>query len=308
MSADPGQIEVDPRNTASKSAPIITLDPEQARVHARQIVANSGSSFAAGMKVLPKARREGMYAVYAFCREVDDIADEGGSAQEKIAGLRAWREELDRLYAGNPTFPTAFALQGPIKEFGLPKEEFLLVIDGMEMDARGPIIGPPFEELMAYCRRVAGAVGLLSIRVFGATPDEKATDFALALADALQLTNILRDVGEDAAMGRVYLPSELLDKHGVSTREPTEVLVHPALGAVCEELGALAHEKFGIARTAIAGADLSVMRPALLMMGVYERTLQRLEERGWADAAKPIRLSKLEKATTALRWALWPPV
>lgn len=249
-----------------------------------------------------------MYAVYAFCREVDDIADEGGSPEEKLAALDAWRDELDRLFSGNPTFATALALMDPIREFDLPKEEFLLVIEGMEMDARGPIVAPPMNVLMDYCRRVAGAVGLLSIRIFGAQPDARSTEFALALANALQLTNILRDVAEDAAMGRVYLPCDLLDKHGVLTRDPATLLQDPSLAAVCEDLAGIAREHFEHARTALDRANLSVMRPALLMMGIYERTLNRLDERGWAHVAVPIKLGKLEKLATVLRWAVWPPV
>ena len=284
------------------------LDRDEARKHARRIVAQSGTSFAAGMRVLPKSRRDGMYAVYAFCREVDDIADEGGTPEEKLAGLAAWREELDRLFSGVPTYPTGFALMDPIREFNLPKEEFLLVIEGMEMDAREPIVAPPMTVLLDYCRRVAGAVGLLSIRIFGAQPDHKSTEFALALADALQLTNILRDVTEDAAMGRIYLPRDLLDKHGVVARDAATLLEEPGLGAVCEDLAKTARKRFSRARAALDGADLSVMRPALLMMGIYERTLNRLEERGWEHACIPIKLGKFEKLYTVLRWAVWPPV
>jgi len=291
-----------------QAMPQAAFDRDEARAHARQVVSQSGSSFAAGMRVLPKSRREGMYAVYAFCREVDDIADEGGSREEKLAGLDAWREELDRLFSGAPTYPTGFALVDPIHEFDLPKQEFLLVIDGMEMDAKGPIIAPPMTVLLEYCRRVAGAVGLLSIRIFGAKPDPQSTEFALALADALQLTNILRDVAEDAAMGRVYLPRELLDKHGIITRDPVKVLNDPGLGAVCEDLARTARERFDRARAALDGADLKVMRPALLMMGIYEQTLGRLEERGWARATVPVKLSKFEKLSTVLRWTVWPPV
>ena len=284
------------------------LDRDEARKHTRRIVAQSGTSFAAGMRVLPKSRRDGMYAVYAFCREVDDIADEGGTPEEKMAGLAAWREELDRLFSGVPTYPTGFALMDTIREFNLPKEEFLLVIEGMEMDARGPIVAPPMTVLLDYCRRVAGAVGLLSIRIFGAQPDQKSTEFALALADALQLTNILRDVTEDAAMGRIYLPRDLLDKHGVITRDAAKLLEDPGLGTVCEDLAKTARKRFGHARAALDGADLSVMRPALLMMGIYEKTLNRLEERGWEHTCIPIKLGKFEKLYTVLRWAVWPPV
>lgn len=308
MSANLNHAETSEDGAALPSQRPTPMDQAEAREHARRIVARSGTSFLAGMRVLARNRREGMYAVYAFCREVDDIADEGGGADEKLAALDGWRQELERLYSGTPTYPTSLALADPIQEFNLPKEEFLLVIEGMEMDARGPIVAPPMDVLLAYCRRVAGAVGLLSIRIFGAPDDPKSTEFALSLADALQLTNILRDVAEDAAMGRVYLPHDLLEKHGVHTRDPLALLKDPGLGGVCEDLAKIAHERFERARASLTRTDLRVMRPALLMMGIYEQTLKRLEERGWAHAAVPIKLSKLEKLATALRWTLWPPV
>ena len=197
-----------------------TLTPEAAALHAREVVTKSGTSFGLGMKILPKARREAMFAIYAFCREIDDIADEGGTHAEKIAGLNGWRDEIERLYAGAPTYPTARALAGPIEQFDLPKEEFILLIEGMEMDANGPVVAPSWEELFAYCRRVAGAVGLLSMRAFGAPNNQTADRFALSLADALQTTNILRDVREDAEMGRLYLPRPLLEKYEIPTDDP----------------------------------------------------------------------------------------
>lgn len=260
------------------------------------------------MKILPRKRRDAMYAVYAFCREIDDIADEGGSQAEKLAALEAWREELERLFEGHPTLPTAIALQGPVREFILPKDEFLMLIEGMEVDARGPIQGPSMEELLAYCRKVAGAVGMLSIRIFGARVDEPATKFAVSLGDALQLTNILRDVAEDGEMGRLYLPRELLDLHGIDSYDPRAVLSDPNLGAVCSDVAGVARERFGEARLALELLDWRVMRPALLMMGVYEHTLDRLEGRGWDQVHVPMKIGKWEKAITALRWVLRPPL
>lgn len=284
------------------------MTPAQAKKHVRRVVARSGSSFSAGMKILPRRRRNAMYAVYAFCREIDDIADEGGTQAEKLAALGTWREELERLFAGEPTTPTGVALLDPIREFILPKDEFLMLIEGMEADARGPIQAPSMEELLDYCRKVAGAVGLLSIRIFGARVDEPAEKFATSLGDALQLTNILRDVAEDAEMDRLYLPRELLDLHGIGSYDPRAVLSDPNLGAVCSDVSGIARERFGEARMALELLDWRVMRPALLMMGVYEKTLDRLDERGWDQISVPLKLSKWEKVVTALRWAFRPPL
>lgn len=276
--------------------------------HARNIVQQSGTSFGSGMKILPKDRRNAMYAVYAYCREIDDIADEGGTKDEKLAALNDWREEIDNLYAGQPTRKTSLALLQPIKRYDLAKSEFLLLLEGMEMDAKGPIVRPSLDTLMAYCRRVAGAVGMLSMPIFGAPPGEASERFAISLANALQVTNILRDVQEDAVMGRIYLPAELLIAHGITTDNPLDVVAHPALGKVCAELSIVAKENFQSARDSLQKLDWRTVRPALLMMGVYQEYLQRLESRGWDKVMEPLKLSSFEKLAIAVRWAVAPPV
>lgn len=244
-----------------------------------------------------------MYAIYAFCREVDDVADEPGEPAEKLRQLGAWREEIERLYAGQPTRLTTKALLRPVRDYALPKDEFLAVIDGMEMDARAPIWAPSFEELMLYCRRVAGAVGMLSIHAFEETRPP-APDLAVSLGNALQLTNILRDVHEDAVNGRLYLPRELLDAHSVSATEPGALLVDPALASVCADLAEHAKRAFAETEAILPRLDSRKMRPAILMKAVYQRTLAGLEARGWERLAEPVKISKAEKLWIALRHSL----
>ena len=140
----------------------------EAQNHAREVVQASGSSFLAAMKMLPEERRTAMYAIYAFCRDVDDIADDPAPVSEKIGRLKTWRQEVERVYGGEPQFLTARALVRPAREFGLEKEDFLAIIDGMEMDAFEDIRAPSLAQLDTYCDRVASAVGRLSIRAFGA--------------------------------------------------------------------------------------------------------------------------------------------
>ena len=287
------------------SAASEALSPDAARAHAEETVKRSRTSFGAGMRILPKARRDGMYAVYAFCREVDDIADEPAPLAEKRAGLAEWRREIERVYSGAPETPTGLALVEPVRRFNLPKEEFMLVIEGMEMDAEGPIVAPSMERLLAYTRRAAGAVGMLSMPIFGAPQNQIAKDFALSLGDALQITNILRDVEEDAGEGRVYLPAELLEKHGCP-KSPGVVTNSDGLPAVREDLADLAREKFAATRRALRQLDWKILRPALLMMGVYETYLDRMTARGWANGQPRVTISKLEKATIAARWYLFP--
>ncbi len=280
----------------------------RARQHAMDTVKRSKTSFASGMRILSKKRREGMYAVYAFCREVDDIADDDGiDVAARQRSLDEWRLEIDRLYQGTPETLTGQALLDPVKNFNLPKDEFILVIEGMEMDAHGPIIAPSMEQLLAYTRRAAGAVGQLSMPVFGAPQNATADKFSLALGDALQLTNILRDVGEDADLGRLYLPSELLEKYNVP-KIPGEVLGSPGLPKVAEELAESIGQKFSDAREALTLLDWQVLRPALLMMGVYEGYYKKLKARGWDKTGQPLSMSKWEKLAISTRYAIAPPL
>ncbi len=287
--------------TASSSAALA------AQEHVRTLTARSGTSFFWAMRLLPPPRRNAMYAVYAFCREVDDIADEGGAPVERRAGLDAWRAEIDRIYDGAPETVTGRALVEPTRTYDLLREDFLAVIDGMEMDAAmdakpGPA-PPSLAELLLYCDRVAGAVGKLSVRVFG-DASERARDLAEAEGRALQLTNILRDLAEDADRGRLYLPRELLARHGVPATDAGAALRHPGAGRVAEEVAALARENFERASRILAELDRRTMRPAAVMLAVYRRYLAALEERGWDRPAEPVRVSKASKLWIALRHGL----
>jgi squalene synthase HpnD len=271
--------------------------------HVRAVVAGSGTSFYWGMRLLPAVKREAMFAIYAFCREVDDVADSDVSPASKRAGLALWRAELEALYAGRPGRPTSLALAVPIERFDLPRAEFDAMIDGMEMDASEALRAPPMAMLERYCRCVAGAVGVLSVRVFGArAPDRDAG--AVALGDALQLTNILRDLAEDASFDRLYLPRELLGRHGIASDEPARVLRDPALPAVCRELAARAAERFDAADRWLAQEDRREVRPALIMRGVYRRTLERLIVQDWQQLEPPVRLGRAERLWVAIRHGL----
>lgn len=242
-----------------------------------RITGEAQSSFSFGMRLLSRPRREAMRAVYAFCRVVDDIADGGLPAAEKLALLGDWREEIDRLYKNHPQSAVGMALIDPVAHYALPREEFLLMIEGMEMDASGPIIAPSEAELGRYNRRVAGTVGMLSMRIFGAWRGVESEEFTLSLADALQVTNILRDVEEDAAIGRIYLPREALERAGIEA-DPATLASDPNLPAVRAELGRRARASFQRARRAIRHHSRLRLAPALAMLGVYEGYLSRMED------------------------------
>ena len=262
-----------------------------------RITGAAKSSFSLGMKLLSRPRRAAMRAVYAFCRVVDDIADGDLPAERKRELLADWRAEIDRLYTGTPQSAIGQALLRPVADYDLPKAEFVGMIDGMQMDADGPVVAPSMEDLRLYTRRVAGTVGMLSMRIFGAWKGEVSQRFALALADALQLTNILRDVEEDAEIGRLYLPHEVLDAAQAS-QDPAAIAEDPSLVAARKEIGALARAEFRDARSLIPAHGRLSLAPALAMLGVYEGYLDRMEASGWAG--HPASMGKFEKLRRGL--------
>ena len=269
----------------------------------RQRVEAAGTSFYWAMRLLPRQRRDGMYAVYAFCREVDDIADDTAPPAQKAAALAAWHAEIEALYAGTPRHLVARALRDPVMRFRLRREDFHAVIHGMEMDAAEDIRAPDLATLDLYCARVAGAVGHLSVHVFG-DPRPAAHRVADALGRALQLTNILRDLDEDAQRGRLYLPREILDRHGIRDRDPARVLRHPALPAVCRDLAGIALGHFDAAEAAMAECSRRAMRPAATMGAFYRAMLDAMLRDGWRDPATRVSLSKGKKLWLVLRHAL----
>ncbi len=285
-------------------APALGMNPDEAAEgQVRSTVIAAGSSFLWAMRLMPRAKREAMFAVYAYCRTIDDIADGEAPAAEKIKKLGAWRGEIDRLFAGNPNHAITRALAGPVRTYGLAKEDFMALLDGMEMDAANRMVAPNMEELELYCARVAGAVGLLSVRIFG-LPDPEGRILALTLGQALQFTNLLRDLSEDAALGRLYLPRELLDAHGIAETTPDAVLKHPALPKVCDDIAAMARQSFDDAARALARSPRGTVRPARVMMKVYQRLLDRLVLRGWTRIEDRIRLSFFANLWIALRYGL----
>jgi phytoene synthase len=279
--------------------------PDAARLREaiRQKVEAAGTSFYWAMRLLPQQRRDGMYAIYAFCREVDDIADDFGPPEQKKVALAAWRDEIGALYAGRPTRLIARALEDPVARFRLRREDFGAVIDGMEMDAAEDIRAPDLAMLDLYCGRVASAVGHLSVHVFGDSGVE-AHAVADSLGRALQLTNILRDLDEDARRGRLYLPKEILDRHGIRGGDPLSVLRHPALPAACRDLAAIAEGHFADAARAMARCSRRAMRPAAVMAAFYRAMLEALLRSGWRDPSQRVGLSKAQKLWLVLRHGL----
>jgi squalene synthase HpnD len=251
----------------------------------------SGSSFYAGMRVLPKAERAAMFAIYGFCRAVDDIVDEPvGTLAERTAELDVWRRDVESLYAGAALGRMAFMAED-IRRFGLAKADFQAVIDGMQMDLDQDIRAPDIATLDLYCDRVASAVGRLSVKVFG-MPDGPGVELAHELGRALQLTNILRDLDEDAGIGRLYLPRELLDAAGVTGSDPAAVIADARVDQVCRAVAWLAHNHYRKADAVLARRPAGRLAAPRLMSAVYGAILTKMETVGWAPPRARAKLGK----------------
>jgi phytoene synthase len=248
---------------------------------ASDLPAPRGSSFYVAMRILPPARRQAMFDIYGFCRAVDDIADDCGRDRDaRRAELEAWRRDIDAMFAGAPAAHLR-GLARSVAAYDLQRRDFLAVIDGMEMDVVADIRAPDQATLDLYVDRVACAVGRLSTRIFGL---DGRTGDALAdhLGRALQLTNILRDLDEDQALGRLYLPREALMKAGILETDPAVALASPALAAAARPLIAEAHRRFDLAKRIMDGCPRGAVRAPRLMAAAYQAILARLERRGFA--------------------------
>lgn len=255
--------------------------------YVEEIVTRSGTSFGKGMRVLEPARRDAMFAVYAFCRQVDDIADGDTQDADPLAALQAWRRRIAAIYRGEERDdPLDRVLSAAIERFHLREEDFLAVIDGMAMDCGTPIVAPDEATLDLYCDRAASAVGRLSVRIFG-TPQPAGDELAWHLGRALQLTNILRDISEDAARGRLYLPRDLLKRFSVPM-DPKEAPYALGLDGLCHVLAARAQDHFRQAEKIMRRCPPASVRPARVMAAAYEVTLGALKRRGWRNPEAPL--------------------
>jgi squalene synthase HpnD len=258
----------------------------------------SGSSFYSAMRILPRSQRNAMFEIYSFCRQVDDVADSDRPRPERLADLKRWRADIEALYAGAPPSRVA-GLLAPTRIFKLRKDDFLAVIDGMEMDAKADIRAPDLVTLDLYCDRVASAVGRLSVRVFG-MGEQEGLRLAHHLGRALQLTNILRDLDEDAGIGRLYLPREALAEAGIAGDDPQTVLASPYLGKACAAIVDRVRSHFDEAGKIIAAAPPRTVRAPKIMAEVYGLILAGLLERGWSPPRRRIRVSRWRVLKIAL--------
>jgi phytoene synthase len=261
----------------------------------------SGSSFYFAMRILPRAQREAMFEIYSFCRAVDDIADGDGPRPWRRDSLAKWRHDIESMYSGQVP-PQLEGLARAMEKFSLRKADFLAVIDGMEMDAIEDIQAPDLATLDLYCDRVASAVGRLSVRVFG-MEENAGIELANHLGRALQLTNILRDIDEDAEVNRLYLPREALRLAGIRGCEPQTVIMDPAIGTACNYVVERARLHFTKAKEIMADSPRRAVRAPKIMGEAYRQMLDDMVARGWNAPRERLRLSRSHLIKVALRYA-----
>jgi phytoene synthase len=266
--------------------------------YCQQRAAASGSSFYYSFLFLPPQRRRAITALYAFCREVDDVVDEVSDPAVARSKLAWWRTEISAVFAGTPQHPVARALVPVVAAFPLPEAHFQTVIDGMAMDVDGTRY-LEFADLESYCHRVAGVVGLLAAEIFGTT--QAATrGYARDLGIAFQLTNIIRDVGEDARRGRIYLPQADLARHGISASGLLQQRGNDAFRALMAEQVTRARGWYRRAMDQLPAEDRSAQRPGLIMAAIYRALLEEIEREQYAVLDQRIALTPLRKL-----WIAW---
>ncbi len=274
------------------------MTPEE---YCQQKAAASGSSFYYSFLFLPPPRRRAITALYAYCREIDDVVDEGHDLQVAATKLAWWRQEVERLYAGSPQHPVTQALLPVIKDFNLPREQLLEIIDGMEMDLQQTRY-LDFKSLSLYCYRVASVVGLLAAEIFG-FEDRRTQRYAHDLGTAFQLTNIIRDVGEDARRGRVYLPIDELQRFSVPVADILNARYSDNFKALMEFQIERAEHYYTQAMGELPAQDRKAQRPGLVMAAIYRALLAEIKRDGCQVLSQRTSLTPVRKLWIA--WRTW---
>lgn len=274
------------------------MTPDQ---YCQERAARSGSSFYYSFLFLPRDQRTAITALYAFCREVDDVVDEGLDPVVARTKLDWWRSEITAVFGGTPTHPVSLALAPVVKTFDLPQARFEDIIEGMRMDLDYNRY-PDFATLEVYCHRVAGVVGLLSARIFGYSVPAT-LEYARDLGIALQLTNIVRDVGEDVRRNRIYLPLDELDRFGVKTDDLILFRETDEIAALLRFQAARAKAFYARAMAALPASDRKQQRAGLVMAAIYRKLLDEVEREGARILNRRVSLTPIVKLWTA--WRTW---
>jgi len=262
------------------------------------------SSFYWAMRLLPHDKREAIFEIYSFCRSVDDIADGDLAKEDKIELLDHWKHRIDDIMDGTEAVAFSDGFSRTVQNYRIDRDDLFAVIDGMKSDAVGQVTMNDMDELNIYMDRVASAVGKISNRIFG-LKGEAANDLAVNLGRALQLTNILRDLAEDAGDGRVYIPLSLLRQNSITSSEPAEILQDDNLPRALEQMATLAQEYFNKAGNNLTELPPKKTRPVRIMKAVYKRILEKMINRGWHYPYAGMHINKFEKIIIAARAALF---
>lgn len=289
---------------SSKKATVTTIDGQTRLLNPQEYVNSvfreAKSSFEWPIRLLPREKREAMSAIYAFCRLLDDEVDSSSNIEATKRKLFFFRNQIELIYSSNksvPSHPVAKALAYHTTRFKLPRQHFMSIIEGFDMDLRGQMLKPSLQEFDQYCYNVASAVGLLSIEVFGYR-NENTKRFAINLGKFMQLINIIRDVEEDARKGRIYIPQECLDIYGLGDITPQEIIDNPNqqnLYLAYAELGKAARQFLERAQRRISIQDRKSLQPALFMQDIYIRYLRTMEEKRWRFKKEDLKLSFIDK-------------
>lgn len=268
----------------------------------KRMVKKSGTSFFWSMRLLPLGKRNAMYTIYAFFRHIDDIVDGDKDVSEKLDLIEAWRQELDNIYdKKTPVTEIGRKIYKNCMRFKLPKSEFIKLIDSITMDLPNPVQAPSMEEFNRYCRGVAGVPGNLSLRIFGCEDEKLIENLATTLGTALQITNILRDVKEDAMADRLYIPKEFLEKAGITSTDPQSVIVDKHLAIAREELAQIAAKNYDEAYRLIKQLDKKTARSVMIIASIYKRYFDIMQNRGWEVISPKPTIGKMKKLGLALR-------
>lgn len=271
--------------------------------YCKKITRERGTNFYLGFSFLPKEKRNAIFASYAFCRYADDIVDEPGMKNPKKL-LARWKQDLDSCYAGKAAHPIMVALSDAVKKYSIPKEPFLGLVEGCDMDLSVKRYDS-FEDLLKYCERVAVTMSTISLHVFG-IKDEKAKEYGKYLSLALQLTNIIRDIGEDAKKGRIYIPLEDLKKYGYSEEELLAGVLNPHFRKLMEFQVTRAKGYFEKANSVLSCIEEDSRFGALLMGAVYAKILERIEKNGYDVFSKKHALNLLDKGVLVGKMIVFP--
>ena len=268
----------------------------------KKIVKKSGSSFFWGMHMLSGKERKAIYTLYAFCRHIDDIVDGDGALSHKMELINAWRKEIDNIYDKKvPDSCIGRDIYKNCMRFNIPKSDLTSLVSSISMDIPNPIQAPKLDEFYKYCQGVACAPGSMTLRILGCKDEEFIKDLSTSLGIAMQATNILRDIREDALVDRLYIPQEFLQKAGLETNDPKEVVVDKKLSVAREELAKLAIQNFDKSFELINRLDKKASRSVKSMAYIYKRYFDIMQNRGWEVISPKPSVSKFTKMYLILK-------